>query len=162
MVKLIGVVGRALEQHRQPLGALGDQDDRVQLDPVAHGDHRFALLVVVAGMRASSQLAGMSLPDCTMSGVTAGDWATAAMPAPKCGGKDKESGDNRRLCALFYLATAAEGVQVLAGRLGDLCLPIGNVGLEMDGSGAGRSRRKMLEKRRFGEQVILGWFFVIH
>ena len=43
-----GVVGRARQQDRRVLRALGDQDDGVQLDAVAHGDHHVAPDVVEA------------------------------------------------------------------------------------------------------------------
>ena len=46
-----GVVGRAGEQDGRVPGAFGDDDDGVQLDAVAHGDHHFALDVVITLLR---------------------------------------------------------------------------------------------------------------
>ncbi len=42
----VGIVRRAFHQHGQPLGALGHDDDGVQLHAVAHRDHHLALDVV--------------------------------------------------------------------------------------------------------------------
>ncbi len=46
-----GVVGRAGQQNRRVAGSLGHDDDGVQLHSVAHGDHRFALDVILVGGR---------------------------------------------------------------------------------------------------------------
>ena len=45
----VGVVGRAREQDRRVLGAFRDEDDGVQLDAVAHGDHDIAALEIETG-----------------------------------------------------------------------------------------------------------------
>ena len=42
------IVGGARQQDRRAAGALGDEDDGVELDPVAHGDHHVAPGVVEA------------------------------------------------------------------------------------------------------------------
>ena len=44
-----GVVGRAGQQDRRVPGALGHHDDGVQLHAVAHGNHHFALDVILVG-----------------------------------------------------------------------------------------------------------------
>ena len=44
-----GVVGRAGQQNRRIRRALGYHDDGVQLHAVAHGDHHFALDVILVG-----------------------------------------------------------------------------------------------------------------
>ena len=52
-----GVVGRPRHDHRRAAGALGHDDHGEELDPVAHRDHHFAPLVVVAGARGHIGLA---------------------------------------------------------------------------------------------------------
>jgi hypothetical protein len=47
----VGVVWRALEQHRQAVRALRDQQHGVQLHAVAHRDHHLALDVVEVALR---------------------------------------------------------------------------------------------------------------
>ena len=49
--ELVGVVGRPREQDRRALRALRDQDHRVQLHPVPHGDHHVPPDVVEAVVR---------------------------------------------------------------------------------------------------------------
>ena len=44
-----GVIGRAGQQNRRVLRALGHDDDGVELHAVAHGDHHFALDVILVG-----------------------------------------------------------------------------------------------------------------
>ena len=46
--ELVGVVGRARQEDRRAFRALRNQDDGVQLDAVAHGDHHLAPDVVEA------------------------------------------------------------------------------------------------------------------
>ena len=48
VVSAVGAVGRAGEQDRSVFCAFRHQDDGVQLDAVAHGDHDFAAVVVEA------------------------------------------------------------------------------------------------------------------
>jgi hypothetical protein len=43
----LGVVGRALQEHREIVRALGDDDDGVQFHTIAHRDHHVALDVVI-------------------------------------------------------------------------------------------------------------------
>jgi len=44
--QVAGVVGRAREEDRRGVGALGDEDDSVELYAIAHGDHYLATGVV--------------------------------------------------------------------------------------------------------------------
>ena len=48
--KELCVIRRALQQHRQIVRALGNNDDCVQLHAIAHGNHLLALDVVVVGL----------------------------------------------------------------------------------------------------------------
>ncbi len=45
----VGIVGGALQQHRQAMGAVRHDDDGVQPRAVAHGDHHLAPVIVVVG-----------------------------------------------------------------------------------------------------------------
>ena len=55
-----GVVGSAGEDDGRVLRAFRDDDDGVELDAVAHGDHVDALDVVVVGLGSDGMVAGQA------------------------------------------------------------------------------------------------------